>query len=159
MPAASRDPAKPRPRLDGLSSNRRADGCGSDVLANALIVLEDAILHGRLAMEDGLIAEIRASGDEVPRGAADLSGDLLIRGLMTCTPTTWSGTTSRGQTSPGTPSWRSWRTTHRSSAPGSRPRSTALPCPASRAVWTVPPLSARCCMGLGSEGLLILVET
>ena len=50
-------------------------------LANARIVLPDAVLHGTVLVADGRIAAI-VEGDAVPAGAIDCAGDLLIPGLI-----------------------------------------------------------------------------
>jgi len=51
------------------------------VLTNARMVLADDVLHGTLAMRDGLIADIDDRLAHTP-GAIDLDGDLLIPGLV-----------------------------------------------------------------------------
>ncbi|WP_116084766.1 alpha-D-ribose 1-methylphosphonate 5-triphosphate diphosphatase [Tropicimonas sp. IMCC34011] len=54
----------------------------SDVhLANARLVLPDRVLHGRIVIEDGQIAEI-AEGGGVPAGAIDCAGDMILPGLV-----------------------------------------------------------------------------
>jgi alpha-D-ribose 1-methylphosphonate 5-triphosphate diphosphatase len=51
------------------------------LLANAQLVLPDAVIHGSVAIENGMIAEIR-QGADVPQGAVDCAGDLLMPGLI-----------------------------------------------------------------------------
>ncbi|MEZ5713754.1 MAG: alpha-D-ribose 1-methylphosphonate 5-triphosphate diphosphatase [Paracoccaceae bacterium] len=51
------------------------------ILANAKIVLEDAVLHGAVTVERGHIAAITPGG-AVPQGAVDCAGDLIIPGLI-----------------------------------------------------------------------------
>jgi alpha-D-ribose 1-methylphosphonate 5-triphosphate diphosphatase len=51
------------------------------VLANARLVLRDEVVRGALAVRDGRIHDI-AIGAAVPRGAEDLSGALLMPGLI-----------------------------------------------------------------------------
>ena len=51
------------------------------VLANARLVLEDAVVAGALVVEDGRIAAIE-TGTAVPAGAEDLGGDFLAPGLV-----------------------------------------------------------------------------
>ena len=50
-------------------------------LANARLVLRDQVITGRLIIEGDQIAEITETGD-VPPGATDCAGDLLIPGLV-----------------------------------------------------------------------------
>ncbi len=50
-------------------------------LANARLILPNAVLHGAVAVEDGLIAAITAGGD-VPAGAVDCGGDHVAPGLI-----------------------------------------------------------------------------
>ncbi|MFG1478244.1 alpha-D-ribose 1-methylphosphonate 5-triphosphate diphosphatase [Xanthobacter sp. V4C-4] len=50
------------------------------VLANARLVLADAVVHGHLRLVDGRIAEIGTGA--VPAGAEDLAGDYLVPGLV-----------------------------------------------------------------------------
>ena len=50
-------------------------------LANARLVLIDRVVTGALTVEDGLITEIR-DGTDVPRGAVDCGGDLVLPGLV-----------------------------------------------------------------------------
>jgi alpha-D-ribose 1-methylphosphonate 5-triphosphate diphosphatase len=51
------------------------------LLANAQLVLPDAVIHGSVVIENGMIAEIR-QGADVPQGAVDCAGDLLMPGLI-----------------------------------------------------------------------------
>ncbi|MGR3434499.1 MAG: alpha-D-ribose 1-methylphosphonate 5-triphosphate diphosphatase [Shimia sp.] len=51
------------------------------ILANARLVLPDAVLTGALTMADGVIARI-AEGTDVPPGATDCGGDLVMPGLV-----------------------------------------------------------------------------
>jgi alpha-D-ribose 1-methylphosphonate 5-triphosphate diphosphatase len=51
------------------------------VLTNAAIVLPDAVLHGTLRIEHGLIAEIQSGVSAAP-GALDLGGDYLLPGAV-----------------------------------------------------------------------------
>lgn len=51
------------------------------ILANALLVLQDEVLHGAITLRDGKIAEIE-SGAGVPKGAVDCGGDYLAPGLI-----------------------------------------------------------------------------
>ncbi|KPP90204.1 MAG: phosphonate metabolism protein PhnM [Rhodobacteraceae bacterium HLUCCA08] len=50
-------------------------------LANANLVLPDRVLTGRVTIVDGRIAGI-AEGDDVPAGALDCRGDLVLPGLV-----------------------------------------------------------------------------
>lgn len=50
-------------------------------LANARLVLHDTVLTGSVLIEDGKIAEI-AEGGQVPQGAVDCAGDLVLPGLV-----------------------------------------------------------------------------
>ncbi|KNG94457.1 phosphonate metabolism protein PhnM [Pseudaestuariivita atlantica] len=50
-------------------------------LANARLVLADAVVHGSVRIESGVISEILA-GAHVPEGAVDCEGDHLIPGLI-----------------------------------------------------------------------------
>jgi len=51
------------------------------VLANARLVLADAVIAGSVLISDGVIADI-AEGNAVPRGGVDCAGALLIPGLV-----------------------------------------------------------------------------
>src|ERR1700678_265599 len=51
------------------------------MLTNAAIVLPDAVLHGTLRIEDGVIAEMQPGTTIVP-GAHDLEGDYLLPGAV-----------------------------------------------------------------------------
>ena len=51
------------------------------ILANATLVLPNEILRGQVRVVDGRIADI-AEGSEVPPGAEDCGGDLLVPGLI-----------------------------------------------------------------------------
>ncbi len=51
------------------------------VLANATLVLPDAVVRGSLLIRDGQIAAIDA-GTAVPKGAVDCAGDLVMPGLI-----------------------------------------------------------------------------
>ncbi|VDC24569.1 alpha-D-ribose 1-methylphosphonate 5-triphosphate diphosphatase [Pseudogemmobacter humi] len=51
------------------------------ILANAALVLPGEILRGQVRILDGRIAEI-AQGSDLPRGAEDCGGDLLMPGLI-----------------------------------------------------------------------------
>ncbi len=51
------------------------------ILANARLILPDAVMPGALVLEDGLIAEI-LPGAKVPAGALDLQGDYLAPGMV-----------------------------------------------------------------------------
>ncbi|MDF1585840.1 alpha-D-ribose 1-methylphosphonate 5-triphosphate diphosphatase [Marinimicrococcus flavescens] len=51
------------------------------ILANARIVTPEAVIEGGVVMREGVIAAVER-GDNVPAGAADLRGDLLIPGLV-----------------------------------------------------------------------------
>jgi alpha-D-ribose 1-methylphosphonate 5-triphosphate diphosphatase len=51
------------------------------ILANATLVLADETVTGSVQIKDGLIADI-AKGSQVPAGAIDLNGDLLMPGLI-----------------------------------------------------------------------------
>lgn len=51
------------------------------VLANARLVLSDAVIHGSLQVRDGLIRSIDTGGS-VPPGAVDCGGDLVLPGLI-----------------------------------------------------------------------------
>ena len=50
-------------------------------LANATLVLPDRVLTGALSVENGVITDI-AEGDQVPTGALDCGGDLVMPGLV-----------------------------------------------------------------------------
>lgn len=52
----------------------------ASVIENARIVTPDEVLHGWLAIEDGLITEVGTG--RAPERGADLQGDLLIPGLV-----------------------------------------------------------------------------
>ena len=54
---------------------------GDLCLANARLVLPDRVLTGTIRIEQGLITELREGGD-VPAGAVDCEGDLVIPGLV-----------------------------------------------------------------------------
>ena len=51
------------------------------ILANATLVLPDETLRGHIRLVDGLIADI-AQGSDVPNGAEDCGGDLVMPGLI-----------------------------------------------------------------------------
>jgi alpha-D-ribose 1-methylphosphonate 5-triphosphate diphosphatase len=51
------------------------------ILANATLVLPDAILRGQIVLRDGRIAEM-SDGAGVPRGAVDCRGDYVAPGLV-----------------------------------------------------------------------------
>jgi len=51
------------------------------VLANAMLVLPDRVLHGAVRLRDGRIEDI-SDGAGVPAGALDCEGDLLMPGLI-----------------------------------------------------------------------------
>jgi alpha-D-ribose 1-methylphosphonate 5-triphosphate diphosphatase len=51
------------------------------ILANATLVLPDETVHGQVRMLDGRIADI-AGGKDVPPGAIDCAGDLVMPGLI-----------------------------------------------------------------------------
>ncbi len=51
------------------------------ILANATLVLPDAILRGQIRLVDGQIADI-AEGIAIPAGAIDCEGDLVMPGLI-----------------------------------------------------------------------------
>jgi alpha-D-ribose 1-methylphosphonate 5-triphosphate diphosphatase len=51
------------------------------ILANATLILPDATLRGQVRMADGRITDI-AAGTEVPAGAVDCAGDLVMPGLI-----------------------------------------------------------------------------
>lgn len=53
------------------------------VLANARIVLDDAVMAGSVLVRDGRIASVDAGGTAVA-GAVDLDGDFLLPGLVDC---------------------------------------------------------------------------
>lgn len=54
---------------------------GSVCLANARVVLADAVLVGSVTVENGIITEIR-EGTDVPAGTIDCQGDFLTPGLV-----------------------------------------------------------------------------
>lgn len=54
---------------------------GNLCLANAQLVLPDRILHGCITIEDGIVTEI-TEGDQVPTGAEDCDGALVMPGLV-----------------------------------------------------------------------------
>lgn len=51
------------------------------ILANARLILPDAVLHGALTLQDGSIVAI-TPGASVPPGALDLQGDFLAPGMV-----------------------------------------------------------------------------
>lgn len=51
------------------------------VIANANLVLRDRVVHGRVLLQDGLIADID-EGSHLSAGAVDLEGDYLMPGLV-----------------------------------------------------------------------------
>ena len=51
------------------------------ILANAMLVLSNEVIHGAIRVQDGQIAAIDAGG-AVPQGAIDCEGDLLMPGLI-----------------------------------------------------------------------------
>lgn len=51
------------------------------ILANATLVLPAETLRGQIRLRDGIIADI-AGGSQVPAGAIDCGGDLLLPGLI-----------------------------------------------------------------------------
>lgn len=51
------------------------------ILANAMLVLPNEVIHGAIRVQDGQIAAIHAGG-AVPQGAIDCEGDLLMPGLI-----------------------------------------------------------------------------
>jgi len=57
---------------------RRSPSTTEQILTNAAIVLADDVVHGTLAMRDGLVAGIDDRLSRMP-GAIDIDGDLLIQ--------------------------------------------------------------------------------
>jgi alpha-D-ribose 1-methylphosphonate 5-triphosphate diphosphatase len=51
------------------------------ILANAMLVLPNEVIHGAIRVQDGQIAAIDAGGT-IPQGAIDCEGDLLMPGLI-----------------------------------------------------------------------------
>ena len=51
------------------------------ILANAMLVLPNEVIHGAIRVQDGQIAAIDTGG-AVPQGAIDCEGDLLMPGLI-----------------------------------------------------------------------------
>ena len=51
------------------------------ILANAKIILPDAVIPGSVVLRDGVIADI-AEGSAVPQGAVDCEGRYLAPGLV-----------------------------------------------------------------------------
>ena len=51
------------------------------ILANAMLVLPNEVIHGAIRVQDGQIAAIDAGGS-VPQGGIDCEGDLLMPGLI-----------------------------------------------------------------------------
>lgn len=51
------------------------------ILANAMLVLPNEVIHGAIRVQEGQIAAIDAGGS-VPQGAIDCEGDLLMPGLI-----------------------------------------------------------------------------
>lgn len=51
------------------------------ILANATLILPDETMHGQLRLKGGVIADI-ASGRQVPAGAIDCGGELVMPGLI-----------------------------------------------------------------------------
>lgn len=51
------------------------------ILANATLVLEDAVLRGRIHLAEGVIRDV-AEGGSIPAGAVDCGGDLVLPGLV-----------------------------------------------------------------------------
>jgi len=51
------------------------------ILANATLVLKDAVLRGRIHLAEGVIRDV-AEGGSIPAGAVDCGGDLVLPGLV-----------------------------------------------------------------------------
>src|SRR6056297_4120223 len=64
-----------------LATTHDTSGSGDLCLANARLVLPDRVLVGALTIENGIIADI-SEGDQVPAGAVDCAGDLVLPGLV-----------------------------------------------------------------------------
>lgn len=58
-----------------------SDMSGDVCLANAQLVLPDGVVHGSVTIETGMISDI-AEGKNVPTGAVDCAGDLVLPGLV-----------------------------------------------------------------------------
>src|SRR5215475_14347548 len=73
---SSMSPALPRLRDGAMTAT-----CSDLILANARLVLADQVVErGWLAMSDGIIAEF-GEGD-APEGGVNMQGDLLLPGLV-----------------------------------------------------------------------------
>ena len=70
-------PFNPSPTSDHSNGPEEQSLC----LANAALVLPDRVMTGALAIENGTIADI-TEGDQVPSGAVDCAGDLVLPGLV-----------------------------------------------------------------------------
>ncbi len=64
-----------------LATTHDTSGSGDLCLANARLVLPDRVLVGAVTIENGIIADI-SEGDQVPAGAVDCAGDLILPGLV-----------------------------------------------------------------------------
>ena len=64
-----------------LAKPRESDMSRDLCLANAQLVLPDQVITGSVTIEQGVITAI-AEGDDVPTGAVDCAGDLVIPGLV-----------------------------------------------------------------------------
>src|SRR6056297_1178587 len=58
-----------------------SDMSGDVCLANAQVVLPDRVVRGSVTIERGMISDI-AEGENVPTGAVDCAGDLVLPGLV-----------------------------------------------------------------------------
>ena len=66
------------------------------IIGNARIVLADRIIdYGWVTVADGRIVEF-GEGD-APAGHEDAQGDLIMPGLVDCTPITWKRITCHGR--------------------------------------------------------------
>ena len=65
------------------------------ILANATLVLPTEVITGSLRIAAGKITAID-QGQAVPYGAIDCGGDLVMPGLIECTPTILNAISSLG---------------------------------------------------------------
>jgi alpha-D-ribose 1-methylphosphonate 5-triphosphate diphosphatase len=68
-------------RLFDEQARQDKDMTEDTILANAMLVLPDGLLHGHLRLGEGRIVDI-AEGVTVPQGAVDCGGDLVMPGLI-----------------------------------------------------------------------------
>lgn len=59
----------------------RGHEMSESIVSNAVLVLEDEVIHGALSIEDGVIADIDSGTSSLP-GALDFEGDYLLPGFV-----------------------------------------------------------------------------